>query len=311
MTDKTQPEDRKNDKTSISDEVTELHAPDVLPKSDYNVLVLSGGSVRGLAILGAIQCASDNGFLTHVDTFIGTSAGAMICYLMSIGYSPIEIIVYLCKHQLLERMPTFNLVAMLQGRGASSFNYLAEHLEKMTIDKLGYLPTISDLYKKHGKTLICATHNLTESRTEYIRHETHPHLPCITAIRMSSNLPLVFERFKYGHSLYVDGGISDNFPIQLGDIPGKKVLGILLGGTQGKLDDNVEQNTLEYIYKLMFIPIDQSVQYKIKNSSDRCKIVHISLDNTSKNIKFFNFSISSSVKLDMFSQGYDQMRNNV
>jgi predicted acylesterase/phospholipase RssA len=128
---------------------------------------------------------------------------------------------------------------------------------------------------------------------------------------MSSNLPLIFDRFKYGHSLYVDGGVSDNFPIQLGDIPGKKVLGILLGGKNVKLDDDIEQNMLEYIYKLMFIPIDQSVQYKIKKASDRCKIVHISLDNSCKNIKFFNFNISSSVKLDMFTQGYEKMREHV
>ena len=278
------------------------------PKSGYNVLVLSGGSIKGLAILGAIQYASDNKLLTKVDTFIGTSAGAMISYLLCIGYTPIEMIVYLCKQQLLEKMQTFNLVAMIQGRGASSFNYLSEHLEKMTIDKIGYLPTMLDIYKNFGKTLVCATHNLTEKRTEYIRHETHPNVPCITALRMSANIPLIFERFKYGHSLYVDGGISDNFPIQLGDLPGKKVLGIMLRGKQGNLDEDIEQNTLEYIFKLMIIPIDQSVHYKIKSVSDNCRVVQLVLD---KSIKFFNFNVASSVKLDLFTQGYDQMRNNI
>ena len=284
----------------------EIPTPD-----DYNVLVLSGGSIKGLAILGAIQCASDKRLLTQVDTFIGTSAGAMISYLLCIGYTPIEMIVYLCKQQLLEKMSTFNLVALIQGRGASSFTYLSEHLEKMTIDKIGYLPTMVDIYKNFGKTLVCATYNLTEKRSEYIRYETHPNVPCITALRMSCNIPLIFERFKYGNSMYVDGGISDNFPIQLGDIPGKKVLGILLGIGRDNIDVDIEQNTLEYIFKLMIVPIDQSVKYKIMNVSKKCKIVELTLNSKCKDIKFFNFNVASSVKLDMFTQGYDQMRDSL
>ena len=269
----------------------------------YNTIVLSGGSIRAIATLGALQWCYDNSLLLNVKTYIGTSAGAMINYLLCIGYTPIEIIVYLCTHQLLERLQTFNVVAMIQGRGASSFNQLGEHLEKMTIAKIGYLPTIGDLYDKLGKTLICATHNLTESRTEYIRHETHPEVPCITALRMSSNLPLVFERYRYGRCFYVDGGISDNFPVQLADIDGNKALCISLAENKSSLEQEAELNTLEYIYNLMFIPIEQSMACKIATASERCNIVTIP---TSK-FKFFNFSISCRDKLNLFSEGYEHM----
>ena len=278
--------------------------PSNSPISDYDTLVLSGGSVRGIAILGALQYAYDNFLLKHVTTYIGTSAGAMICYLLCIGYTPIEIIVYLCTHQLMEKMKVFNIVAMLQGRGASSFNQLGEHLEKMTIAKLGYLPTMFDLHEKLGKNLVCATHNLTESRTEYIRYETHPKVPCITALHMSSNLPLVFERYRYGHSLYVDGGISDNFPIQIADKPDSKVLGIVLAGDKSSLEDSAELNTMEYIYDLMFVPIVQNVEYKIANASKRCRIIRI----PASKFKFFNFNLSSTAKLNLFSEGYEYMR---
>jgi predicted acylesterase/phospholipase RssA len=273
--------------------------------TEYNTLVLSGGSVRGIAILGALQYAYDNYLLTKVTTYIGTSAGAMIGYLLCIGYTPIEIVVYLCTHQLMERLQSFNIVAMLQGRGASSFNQLAEHFEKMTIAKIGYLPTIGDLHEKLGKKLICATHNLTESRTEYIRYETHPTVPCITALRMSANLPLVFERYKYGRCFYVDGGISDNFPIQLADKPDSKALCISLAKDKSNLEEGAELNTLEYIYDLMFIPIDQSVAYKIANVSERCNVVRI----PASKFKFFNFNLSSTAKLNLFSEGYEHMKS--
>ena len=45
---------------------------------------------------------------------------------------------------------------------------------------------------------------------------------------MSANIPLIFEHYRYGHSFYIDGGISDNFAIQVGDKIGEKVIGINL-----------------------------------------------------------------------------------
>ena len=271
--------------------------------TDYDTIVLSGASSKGLITLGAIQYAYDNYMLRNLKNFIGTSSGAIICFLLIIGYTPVEIIVHVCTNQLMEKMQNLNVVAMIQGRGASSYNHIQEQLEKMTIAKLGYLPTLKDLKDKYDKNLVCITHNLTTDVTEYLNYETHPRIPCITALRMSSNLPLIFEQYKYGESLYIDGGISDNFGIDVADKIGKRILGIVLYGsnTEEKVQD---MNAVEFIYKLMFIPIKQSVEYKIKNVSDKCKIIRLN----STKYKFFNFDISSKNKLQMFSNGYKQMQ---
>ena len=270
---------------------------------EYEALVLSGSSSQGIVTLGAIQYAYDNFLLKNVTTYAGTSSGAMICYLLIIGFTPVEIIVYICTNQLMEKMQHFNIVAMMQGRGATSYHQLQDHLEKMTINKLGYLPTMNDLHEKYGKTLICVTHNLTEDRTEYISHETHPTVPCLTALRMSANLPLVFESYKYGNSFYVDGGISDNFPIHFRDIPKKRTLGILLGPEKAGFDEKPETNTLEFIYKLMFIPIRRATAQSVQEASDSCRIVRLAYDK----IRFFDFSVNPKDKLDMFTAGYQQM----
>jgi predicted acylesterase/phospholipase RssA len=249
----------------------------------FDTLVLSGGSAKGMLTLGALQYAYDNYLLKNLQIYIGTSSGAMICYLLIIGYTPIEIMVYICTHQLLEKIQNFNIVAMLQGRGASSFNTIQETLEKMTIQKIGYLPTIKDLYDKYGKTFICVTHNLTDCCTEYIKHDTHGSMPCITALRLSANLPLVFEHYKYGKSFYVDGGISDNFAIDIGDRLGKKILGITLTSEGQEGTENIDMNAIELIYKLIFIPISLTVEYKIKQASEKCKIINLKY----QKLKFF------------------------
>jgi predicted patatin/cPLA2 family phospholipase len=133
--------------------------------------------------------------------------------------------------------------------------------------------------------------------------DTHGELSCITAIRMSSNLPLIFEKFKYGNSYYVDGGISENFAILEGEKRGEKVLGINIESIVDNYN-TTSDNIIEYIYALMFIPVNQSINYKISQVTDKSKIVSLSYSK----LKFCDFNISTSDKLDMFSKGYSQMK---
>jgi len=300
----------ENDKTNV-DKI--IDNPSINENSkdekvvDYDTLVLSGGSTKGIIILGSIQYLYDNYFLQKVTSYIGTSSGSMICYLLSIGYTPIEIITYICKNQLLEKMQHFNVVAMINGSGAVSFNNIYEHLEKMTIEKIGYIPTFQDLKTNFGKTLICVTYNITEDKTEYISTENYPTLPCLIALKMSSNLPLIFENYKYGNSFYIDGGVSDNFAIDIGDKIGNKVIGILLSSEKENFNTHPDMDILEFIYKIMFIPISQTTEYKIKNISKKCKIIRLK----SSKIKFFNFNVGSKTKLDLFSLGYENTKNEI
>lgn len=270
---------------------------------EVDTLVISAGSTKGILALGAIQSAMDEKLLDKLENFIGTSSGSMICYLLIIGYTPIEIMIYLCEKQLLEKLSKFDLISLVRGQGGSTFMYIQEQLEKMTIDKIGYLPTLKDLKDKYGKTLICVTHNFTENKTEYLSYLTYPTLPCITAIHMSSNLPFIFELYKYGNSYYIDGGISDCFAIDIGDNMSQTgVLGIIVDSSHNNTKTDVFN--LEMLYKILNIPIYQAMEYKISRVSDKCRIIRLAYGN----LKVFSFNLNSKQKLDLFSSGYDQMK---
>ena len=274
----------------------------------FDTLVLSGQSVRGIITLGALQYGYDHFLLDEIRNYIGTSSGAIICYLLSIGYSPVEIIVYICTNQLMEKLRHFNIVAMMNNLGASSFTSIYEQLEKMTIDKIGYLPTFSDLKHKFEKNLICVTYNYTLNTAEYLSYENTPSMPCLIALRMSANLPLIFETFKYGNSFYIDGGVSDNFGINIGDDIGEKILGILIGSKDNSnFNKYPEMDILEFIYKIMFIPISNNIDSKLQNISEKCKIIKLNYDK----LKFFNFNVNSKLKLDLFSYGYSEMKRQI
>jgi predicted acylesterase/phospholipase RssA len=61
-------------------------------KVKYNTLILSGGGTKGFCTLGALQYMQDNQLIDEkAELFIGTSIGAIICYFMAIGYTPIRV----------------------------------------------------------------------------------------------------------------------------------------------------------------------------------------------------------------------------
>lgn len=269
----------------------------------FDTLVLSGGSVNGIALLGALQYAADNYKLKELKTYIGTSAGAFCCYLLAIGYTPIEIICFICTSGIMDRMKHMNVVAMINGQGALSFATIQENLEKMTIEKIGKFITLKDLDQQLGKKLICVTYNVSKQKVEYVSSDNYPDLPCLTALRMSANLPLVFEPFKYMNNYYIDGGVANNFAIDIGSQLGTNVFGVFLAYTS--CTDDVkenDQNILQYIYKLMFVPISQLTKQRIEAADKtKCKILQITSANY---VKFFNFNVNAKLKLEMFSAGY-------
>ena len=271
---------------------------------DFDTLVLSGGSIHAIIMLGALQYSSDNFLLKKIHTFIGTSAGAICGYLLAIGYDPIEIMVYLCTKQILERMKQFNIVAMMNGGGATTFSHIHEQLEKMTIEKIGKLITLKELHTLFGKTLICITYNFTSGKEEILSHEIYPDMPCLIALRMSSNLPFIFDSFKYMGSFYVDGAVTNNFPINIGDERGEKILGLVLNDISNNFSQNMD-NMIEYLYQLLSIPIVQRVYDQINTVSDKCTVVTLKPDST----LFFDFNLDTHTKLEMFSNGYMQMKN--
>ena len=272
----------------------------------YNTLVLSGGSIKAISMLGSIQYCCDNNLLDGVNTYMGTSAGAILNYLLCIGYTPVEIIIYLCTHNIFEAVQFLDVVSMMNGGGAIGFSKFQEHLEKMTIDKVGRLMTFKDIKDLFNKTLIITTYNYTEQKVEYLSPTDTPDLPCLIALRMTSCLPLIFEPFKYNGNQYLDGAFGDNFPIlyNLDDEKENSVkshrLGITVDGYDEKTEDAVlEPNKLiEYLYKLITIPLKQNIAKNLE-AAKHMDVIHIR-----NNIGVFNYRLTSKEKMELFSVGY-------
>jgi predicted acylesterase/phospholipase RssA len=271
----------------------------------FDTLVLSGGGLKCISLLGAIEYARQKKLLDGITNYVGTSAGSLISYLLCIGYTPMEITTFICGDRITSDVKTMDLVSMMSGCGATSFTYIQEQLEKLTVKKIGRYLTLGGLKKEYGKTLICCTFNLTADKTEYIGPDTHSDIPCLTAVKMSCSLPLIFPHFEYMGSFYIDGGITKNFPIRYGAEVGNKVLGLCIDPTSGIKFSADNSSLLNYIYKIMFIPVNRNTVSDIEDAPDNCTIINIK-SHSNKLIFDLNFDITET--LEIFSRGYREIR---
>ena len=270
-------------------------------KSD--TIVLSGGGMRGILMLGGLQYLVDAKQLHDIKTFVGTSVGAILSFLICIGYTPIEILSKVCAYERLKELSSIDIRGMLNGAGATSFDIIGGFIEDLTLEKLKYIPTLNDIREDLDKNLIICTYNLSMSKPEYLNPDDHPSLSCIDAIQMSSNIPFIFKPFLYNDSYYIDGGLADNIPIHIGEKYGE-TLAINLGATYE--DDHTEaitKPTMKNLFRTLFIPFHSLFKYKSQQAKESTRIINM---NYTK-VHFLEFNLSTAGKLDMFTDGYRLM----
>ena len=267
----------------------------------YNGLVLSGGAIKVLSTLGGLQYAYDKDLVSNIKYYTGTSAGALVCYLLIIGYTPSEIVVDACINKKLTEF-VMDAHSMVNMTGAMSYFKIHQYLESKTIDRFGFLPTMSELYDKTGKFLSAPTFNMTTGKLEYITPESHPTMPCLVALRMSSSLPLIFERYRYEHCEFVDGAMADYFPlsythelIKQHEEKDGHILGYCI-----ELNDSTSDKLLNYVYKILSIPIKHALENELERTANLGHdIIHI--DSVSH---IMAFNMPTRDKLELFSMGY-------
>ena len=274
----------------------------------YNSIVIAGGSVKGFAFLGVLQYLQDKYMLRKVTRYYGTSIGSSIAYLLSIGYTPTEIMILLITERVLEKIHDISPLNCVNGKGAVSMQPLLNFLEKITIKKIGYCPTFEHIYRRYSKFLTIVTHNLTTGDTEYMNPETHPDMSCITAIRMSCSIPLVFETYKYKDAFYTDGCITDPFPIERAITEDSgKIFGVTFDYNK-TIPSGPEPDSLSILelFQRILPDILNSRGRKFENLPRRCAVINLKFDNHQDNMIKFDMTIAN--QLGMFSEGYQKAR---
>lgn len=272
------------------------------PLEKYDAVVISGGGNKGILSLGALHYSYEKGTYDpdHVRIYAGTSIGAVIGLLMICGYKPMEAFAEIYTMAYFFNIGDCHSIwDVAKFMGLMSIRGFAEKIEELVKAKLGDVPTLKELRKRTGKTLVVSVANITKMKCEYYTHKTRPNLGCVDAVKLSSNLPLVFQRIRYEDCYVTDGGLMDNFPLQYIDDRSMKVLGIVTLGTDFTLPDN---QFMGYFYRLIVMPIAANTELRCDLAGKNTTIVKI--DSSTAHASAIAFAMPSEQKMSMFLQGY-------
>lgn len=291
-----------NYKSSDDNHVIPLYTKHNLKYYNKSILVLSGGGIKGIAHIGALQKIHELGYLNNFTKFVGTSIGGLIMALLVIGYLPKEIWDFI---QLFEfkKMVSLNILDYATKYGiddGSKFEFvLCNMITEKNIDP--YI-TLHDLYLLTNKHITFSGVSINDQTVHYISHETFPDIPLITAIRITTCIPIYFIPIKYTHNnkttLYIDGGCMDNYPIHLYDNELDKVLGLYIS----KQKENVDTTNIELYMMLVFETfmngMDLNAIRGYKNNT-----INIIVDN----INSIDFGVNLPDKIKLYNKGYNSI----
>lgn len=241
-------------------------------RSETVGLVLSGGGAKGIAHIGVIKALEDNDI--PIDYIAGTSMGAIVGGFYACGYTPDEIMQVMTSrgfsywstgkidesliYYFNKPAPTPRMLQM-QFNFKDSTSVVTNILPESLINPLPmnfafmdmfapytaesggdfnklFVPfrcVASDVY--HKKKIVCKEGDLGD------------------AIRASMTFPMVFKPIKMGGVLVYDGGIYDNFPVDVmhEDFDPDFIIGVSVSGPDkmpeqgdmfGQLEDMIIQN---------------------------------------------------------------------
>ena len=156
-------------------------------------LVLSGGASRGIAHIGVIKALEELGF--EIRAISGVSAGALVGAFYCDGYTPEEMLrVVKSKEWLKYLRPAIPRLGFISLKEAEK--YLNKMLSIRRIEEAKKKLFIGALDIKSGKTFYFDSEDL------------------VPILLGSCALPGIFEPVRYKDYLLIDGGITNNLPVE-------------------------------------------------------------------------------------------------
>lgn len=278
----------------------------------FHNIALSGGGIHTIAFIGCIKYLFETNKIDELYNVIGSSGGSVICLMIILNYTWEEMrdfFIQICEDDELKHLFQYSVKDFLnifKKYGMNDGSIIIYSVKKMlTFKDLSEDITFIDLIKKTGRNLIIPVTNLTQKKIEYISVDTYPEMKVITAIRMSTSIPIIFEPIKYYTDIYVDGLIFSNFPIDYFDKFTVDTLGLNIISTQ---DTEIEIKTFKDYLNLLCESFFNSL-YRQKTQLKYEYICNIPIPKTIKNFDIYKlkFILNKELIDELIDIGYNNL----
>ena len=225
----------------------------------FTSIVLSGGALKAASIIGVVKYLEEQHLIKNLRRFVGTSAGAVVCFLLAMGYTSLEIKAFLINMVNDDAINQFNIediCNVFETYGIDTGEKLDTIFKKALYGKT-YKEDINfvEFGKLFGKDLVICVSNLTKESTEFWSIDTCPYRSVILALRVSCSIPVIFPPVKIDDMMYVDGGVFNNFPLSyFANKQFKDLIGVNIKTSSYKKHDTF----LNYICFLIYAIIEKT-----------------------------------------------------
>ncbi|MEZ0360803.1 MAG: patatin-like phospholipase family protein [Hydrogenobacter sp.] len=221
-------------------------------------LVLSGGASRGIAHIGVIKALGDMGF--QIEAISGVSAGALVGAFYCAGYTPEEMLRIVKATDWIKvirpKVPRYGFFSLSKAE-----KFLRKYLEVERIENLKRELYIGVLDIKSGRSF-----HFNEG-------------PLYPILLGSCALPGIFEPIKYEDYILIDGGVTNNLPVE----PLLEKEGILIGA------DVNPTNTLEKVRSIFHIIARSFLLAVRSNVEKRKELCHVIIQPELQNYSVIDF----------------------
>ena len=223
-------------------------------------LVISGGGPIMVQVLGAIQHLEQNEFvaMNNIESIYGTSAGAIVGILICLKFDWETINDYIIKRPWHDVFPikVQNIFDAYTKKGVYDIKTIEKCFKPLLDAKdIPMDINLEDFYKLTNVELHMFSFEINEYKVQDISYLTHPKLSLMTAIQMTSALPVLITPVCIDDKCYIDGGMSCNYPLSYCIESGKnpdEILGFKNKYGENKTCINTESTILDFLLSFLF-----------------------------------------------------------
>jgi predicted acylesterase/phospholipase RssA len=223
-------------------------------------LVISGGGPILVQVLGAIQHLEQNNFviMDNIESIYGTSAGAIVGILICLKFDWETINDYIIKRPWQDVFPikVQNILDAYAKKGVYDVKTIEKCFKPLFDAKDIPLDiNLEDFYKLTNVELHMFSFEINEYKVQDISYLTHPKLSLMTAVQMTSALPVLITPVCIDNKCFIDGGMSCNYPLSYCIESGKnpdEILGFKNKYGENKTCINDESTILDFLLSFLF-----------------------------------------------------------
>ncbi|HHX00155.1 MAG TPA: patatin-like phospholipase family protein [Acholeplasmataceae bacterium] len=204
--------------------------------------VFEGGGIKGLAYIGVIRFLEERGFrFLHAG---GSSVGSLFASLILARYNSYDLEELVKNFDLnilitsKAKKPIQKFINGIKYKGLYTMKYFENYLRNILASR--GITTFRDLKMGEDYLLKIVVTDIKNRKMITIPNDlayynySKDNFPVAKAVAMSCSIPIVFVPYKINENSFVDGGVTNNFPINLFKDSKVPTLGFKLSETTKK-----------------------------------------------------------------------------